>query len=76
MNPRYQEVEREQIPEVTLEKANIKVICGEVAGVRGPVRDIVLEPQYLDVTIPPNQELDLSVKRGHTLFAYVIDGKC
>jgi len=75
MNPRYQEIKRAQIPEVILGKARIRVICGEVAGINGPVRDIVVEPQYLDVTIPPNQDFELSVKKGHTLFAYVIDGK-
>lgn len=74
MDPRYQEVKREQIPEVTLGKAKIRVLCGEVAGVRGPVRDIMMDPQYLDVTIPPREEFKLPVKKGHTLFAYVLAG--
>jgi redox-sensitive bicupin YhaK (pirin superfamily) len=75
MEPRYQEIKRDQIPEFILGKARIRIICGEIAGVRGPVRDIVVEPQYLDVTIPPNQEFELSVKKGHTLFAYIVDGR-
>src|SRR5512137_1980652 len=38
MGPRYQDVKSAQIPNVTLEYgATVRVICGEVAGVRGPV---------------------------------------
>jgi quercetin 2,3-dioxygenase len=52
MAPRYQEVLSAQIPQVTLENGVlVRVICGEVAGVRGPVENIVIDPQYLDITI-------------------------
>ena len=53
MDPRYREVKRDDIPEATTaEGATVRVVCGEVAGVRGPVREIVTEPDYLDVSIP------------------------
>ncbi len=75
MDPRYRDVRNDQIPEVTLENdIKITIICGEVDGNRGPVQDIVIEPQYLDVTMPPGSEFIHPVKRGHTVFAYVIDG--
>ena len=53
MAPRYREVKAADIPEVTLESGVvIKVICGEVSGVKGPVRDIVIDPEMLDVSVP------------------------
>lgn len=75
MAPRYQEVKSEQIPEVSLENGTkIRVICGQVEGRQGPVRDIVIDPEYLDVTVPAASEFVRPTKRGHTVFAYVIAG--
>jgi redox-sensitive bicupin YhaK (pirin superfamily) len=39
------------------------------------VRDIVIDPEYLDIMIPPGTELIHPVKPGRTAFAYVIEGK-
>ena len=76
MDPRYRDVKSDQIPEVTLENgAKIRIICGEVSGKRGPVRDIVIDPEYLDITIPPGSEHIHPVKWGRTVFAYVIEGR-
>jgi redox-sensitive bicupin YhaK (pirin superfamily) len=76
MAPRYRDVRSEQIPEVTLENGTtIRVICGQVDGQRGPVRDIVIDPEYLDIMVPPGSEHTHPVKEGHTVLAYVIDGK-
>ncbi len=85
MEPRYRGIEARDIPEVRLDGdatkgahgergAAIKVICGEVEGVRGPVRDVVTDPEYLDVSLPPGASFGRSWPRGHTVFAYVIDG--
>lgn len=76
MEPRYRDVRSEQIPEVLMENGTrIKVICGKVADKEGPVRDIITDPEYLDITVPARSEFALATKRGHTVFAYVIDGK-
>lgn len=76
MPPRYQEVKREQIPEKVLEDGTqIRVICGRVNDTAGPVRDIVIDPEYLDVSIPPRSEWIHPTKPGHTVLAYVIEGK-
>jgi redox-sensitive bicupin YhaK (pirin superfamily) len=76
MDPRYREVKSTQIPEITVEEgAKVRVICGEVNGVKGPVRDIVTDPEYLDVTVPAKSKFLHNVKLGHTAFAYVIEGK-
>jgi redox-sensitive bicupin YhaK (pirin superfamily) len=76
MDPRYREVKSTQIPEVPVEGgAKVRVICGEVADVKGPVLDIVTDPEYVDVRVPAGSKFFHSVKRGHTVFAYVIEGK-
>jgi hypothetical protein len=76
MVPRYQEIKDNQIPIVTLAGGvSVRVICGEVAGVRGPVQDIVIDPQYLDITIPAKTHFTFPTPPGYTVFAYIIDGK-
>lgn len=76
MNPRYRDVKSNQIPEVvTANGVNIKIICGEVSGTKGPVGDIVIDPEYIDITVPPKTEFIHSTKPGHTVFVYVIEGK-
>jgi redox-sensitive bicupin YhaK (pirin superfamily) len=76
MNPRYRDVKTSQIPEVSPGNGvTIKVICGEVNGIKGPVRDIIIDPEYLDVTVPAGSEFIRPTKPGHNVFAYVIAGK-
>jgi len=76
MDPRYRDVKKDQIPEVELsDGTKIKIIAGEASGVKGPVQDIVTEPEYLDVEVPPNSEFRRPVKQGHTVLAYVIEGQ-
>ena len=76
MDPRYQEVKRAAIPEVNVGKdGRVRVVAGEVRGVRGPVEGIVVEPEYLDVRVGPGGTFEHPTKRGHTAFAYVLGGK-
>jgi redox-sensitive bicupin YhaK (pirin superfamily) len=76
MDPRYRDVANEQIPEVKLPNdTTIKIISGEVSGTKGPVQDIVIDPEYIDVTVPANSEFRHPTKQGHTVFAYIIDGQ-
>ena len=76
MDPRYREVKCAEIPEVNLQDGvRIRVICGEAGGVQGPVKDIVIEPAYLDISIPAGVEYRQPVKPGHTAFAYIFEGQ-
>jgi hypothetical protein len=75
-DPRYQEVKQAQIPIVkTAEGASVRVIAGEVDGVAGPVREIVTDPEMLDVSLPPGTTFTRATKPGHTVFAYVFEGE-
>jgi redox-sensitive bicupin YhaK (pirin superfamily) len=76
MDPRYRDVKSGQIPELMLrDGVKIRIICGKIGEVQGPVRDIVIDPEYLDVTVPAHSEYTHPTKRGHTVFAYAIEGK-
>ncbi len=75
MDPRYRGITSEQIPAVTgPDGTTIKVICGAANGTQGPVRDIVTDPEYLDVSIEPGATFTHATPPGHTVFAYVIEG--
>lgn len=76
MDPRYRDVKENTIPEVKRKDGTvIKIISGKVDGVQGPVRDIVIDPEYLDVSVPANTLFIHHVKPDHTVFAYVFDGQ-
>jgi quercetin 2,3-dioxygenase len=76
IDPRYRDVKKDMIPEVRRKDGTtIKIICGKVDGIQGPVKDIVIDPEYLDVSVPVKTEFIHKVKPGHTVFAYIIDGE-
>jgi hypothetical protein len=76
MAPRYQEVKDTEIPATVLNNgASVRVICGRLNAVRGPVKDIVTDPEYLDVSVPPSSEFIHDTVRGCTVFAYVFEGR-
>jgi redox-sensitive bicupin YhaK (pirin superfamily) len=76
MEPRYRDVPADIIPEVSPHDGlKIKVIAGEVVGVRGPVQDVIVEPEYLDITLEPGADLEHPTATDHTAFAYAIEGR-
>lgn len=76
MLPRYRDVKSNDIPVITLENdVQIKIICGTVNKIHGPVQDIMIDPEYLDITVPAHTVYEHPVKPGHTVFAYVIAGQ-
>jgi quercetin 2,3-dioxygenase len=76
MDPGYQEIKGNDIPVITLENdIKIKIICGSYNNKKGPVDDIIADPEYLDVFIPSNSKYILLTKKGYTVFLYVIEGQ-
>jgi hypothetical protein len=76
MDPRYRNIAANQIPEVILEnRVKIKVIAGTVNGTRGPVQDIVIDPEYLDCSVPQGVTYVHATEAGYRAFIYVIDGQ-
>ena len=74
--PRYQEFEPDAVPLVQpADGVEVRVIAGEVDGVRGPVNGIAVEPTYLDVTLAPGTTFSSDLPLEHTAFAYVFQGQ-
>jgi redox-sensitive bicupin YhaK (pirin superfamily) len=73
--PRYQDIPANAIPEVTDDDGTCaRVICGEFWGKKGPVEGVAADPQYLDISVPPNQRKRLRVETTRNAFAYVFAG--
>ncbi|MBN4054378.1 pirin family protein [Nitrospira defluvii] len=76
MAPRYRDIKGADIPIVSPEdQVKIKVICGEVCGTKGPIQEIVTDPQYLDISINADSNFEHKVNEGYTAFAYIIEGE-
>lgn len=74
--PEYREISSKEIP--TIKRYNgtrIKIIAGRIDGIKGPAEGIGIDPQYLDVTVPPAQEFIHPVKAGYTAFIYITAGQ-
>ncbi|RJS50025.1 MAG: hypothetical protein CIT03_00530 [Methanobacterium sp.] len=74
-DPRYQEVKADDIPEVKVNGARLKVIAGEYQGVKGPVKEIYADPEYLDVFLSSGGEFKQFITPGHNAFIYLYQGK-
>jgi quercetin 2,3-dioxygenase len=73
--PRYQNIEASEIPAIKKENGvTIRVITGEVDGVRGPVSGIAIAPVYMDVSVPPKTHFLQALDPAHTAFAYAFEG--
>ncbi len=74
--PRYQDVVADAIPElVDDDGTQVRVVCGEFWGARGPVEGIAADPSYLDISVPAGQRKTIPVELGRHAFAYVFDGE-
>jgi quercetin 2,3-dioxygenase len=76
MDPRYQEIKSAEIPVLKPRKdISIRVIAGRVNRTSGPVRDIVADPKFLDISLGPDTFFTHPVQPGYTAFAYVTGGE-
>jgi quercetin 2,3-dioxygenase len=73
--PRYQEVHAGEVPEVTDDDGTrVRVICGSLMGVKGPVEGVAADPHYIDVSVPAGKRKTLPVDTVRHAFAYVFGG--
>jgi quercetin 2,3-dioxygenase len=74
-DPRYQDIPSSAIPEVTDDDGTqVRVICGEFWGKKGPVEGVAADPSYLDIFVPPGKRKQLKVETERNAFAYVFAG--
>jgi redox-sensitive bicupin YhaK (pirin superfamily) len=74
IDPKYRGIEKEQIPIVQKNGMTIKVIAGKIDGVKGPVCDLAIDIEYLDVELPEAKTFEHATHMHSTVFAYVVDG--
>jgi hypothetical protein len=75
MAPRYRDITADRIPVVELENGvTVKVIAGSLGGANGPMDDIVIDPEYLDCTVPAGVTFVHPTDPAYTAFIYVIQG--
>lgn len=73
--PGYQEFSDEAFPRVEIPGGELKLVCGEYAGVSGPIQDATTEMFYFDLHIEPNETLALEVPVSHQCFTYCYGGQ-
>lgn len=74
MGPRYQDVPAHLIPEFDWKGIRIRLAAGKFDEFTGPVKDIVIRPVFMDMTVPTGVQQTFDVNPDHTVFAYVFEG--
>jgi len=73
--PRYQDIASADVPKIVDDDGTqVRVICGDFWGQRGPVDGVSADPRYLDVWIPAGLRKTLPVEIDRHAFAYVFEG--
>jgi hypothetical protein len=76
ISPRYRGITETEIPTVEAEPGvTVKVIAGNIKGNKGPVQNLTVDCEYLDITMKPNTTLEHPTNKEHKAFAYVINGQ-
>lgn len=74
-DPRYQDIRANMVPEVAGPNgAKVKVICGAYGDAKGPVEDLAVRPEYLDVSLPAGATFEHAVPAEKNAFVYVVEG--
>lgn len=76
MAPHYREITANQIPAVQLQGGiKIIIIAGTINDTHGPITDSVIDPEYMDCTVPEGITYLHTTEPEYTAFVYVIDGR-
>jgi quercetin 2,3-dioxygenase len=74
-SPHYQEVKDADIPLVTdNDGTQVRIVCGDYSGTKGPIDGIAADPIYLDILVPGGREKTIPVEGTRQVFAYVFEG--
>jgi redox-sensitive bicupin YhaK (pirin superfamily) len=76
MEPRYRDVRAGTIPLVNPSSGvSIRIISGKVGTDSGPVRDIVVDIDYMDVSLAPGASWKRNLGPGRNSLVYTVSGK-
>lgn len=74
-NPGYQEIKKQDIPEIQENNTRIRLLAGRYANQTGPVTDPETNMHFMDITLPQNTPFSCPVKNTHHAFIYVFEGE-
>lgn len=75
MIPRYRSITPADIPVIQRKDGTvIKVVAGSIDDVKGPVDDVIIDPEYMDITVAASSAFSHETHQGYTVFIYCIDG--
>ncbi|TMW65580.1 hypothetical protein Poli38472_008222 [Pythium oligandrum] len=76
MEPRYQEIKREEVPHVFNDDKSVEAIvfAGEVFGKKGPI-DTETPVTYIHFILKKGAKLEYRVPEGHNTFVYTLKGE-
>jgi len=74
VEPAYQELKHEEIPQAKENGVSVKVIAGESMGAKSPVRTRT-PTMYLDFHAEKGSKFSQPVSEGWTTFAYILSGQ-
>jgi len=72
--PGYRDIASDEIPELRLPGATVRVIAGASHGVAGAVQKPHTQPLYLDLHLEPGAAFEQLVPAGHNAFVHVYRG--
>lgn len=75
MEPRYRGILEDEVPVVKIPNGEVRVIAGTYKNVTGPVQELVVDIEYLDVRLKKGTGLSHAVKEQYTSFCYLTEGK-
>ena len=74
IDPSYNDIPAESIPEIQIPGGYIKVICGEISGIKGPGQSHT-GMLYYDISLSPKNDIEIPVDDHWNSFVYVYNGK-
>ena len=73
--PGYQGIKKTEIPVVEMaDHVKVKVICGEINGVSGPVKGISGQPSFYDIEIPADSKFEYELNPHLNVSIYIYSG--
>ena len=73
--PHYQEIKSKDIPAAEIgDGILVKIIAGNLEGVKGPVEGVAINPVFCDVTVEPGISSSVLIPSDHKVICYLFEG--
>lgn len=73
--PGYQDIKSDAIAELDIGICStVRILAGELNGVKGAVSTQAVKPQFYDLHVAENEEINIPVNTDHNGFVYVYEG--